>query len=732
MYRLYTLSAFTILAALPALAQESDSSAINQMQHLQPIEIKAIRAGSNSPFAKTELNKEQIERLNQGQDLPYLLQYTPSVVVSSDAGAGVGYTGLRIRGTDITRINVTLNGIPVNDAESQGTFFVNMPDLATSVSSIQLQRGVGTSTNGGGAFGATMSISNLEQFQNAGAEANISFGSFNTQRYSLKAGTGLLKHGFQFDVRLSRLTSDGYVNRGFSDMNSMQLLGSWQINNRSRLRFMYLTGDQTTGQAWNGLNAEQLKTDRRYNSLGMKADGSFYDNQTDNYRQDYYQAFFDHQFSENLNLNIATFLTRGKGYYEEYRLGESFADYGLNDFIAGGDTASSTDLIRQLWLDNYYYGTVLSLFYEKNRTKLTFGGGWNQYDGRHYGDVKWAQFGFPADHRWYDLDSRKSDLNAFLKAERRMGSLILFGDLQVRNVTYDIQGFRKSPNLHPSVNYTFFNPKLGASYLLRDQQNEKQRIYASLAVANKEPNRDDFEASPTELPKPEQLYDIEAGYELNRLNWQFNANFYYMHYIDQLVLTGKINDVGAYTRTNVPESYRAGLELVAGVKPLWWLNLQGNATFSRNKISNYTEYIDDYDEGGQIAINHGNTDIAFAPDQIVGGSATFSPFRNFANDQKLELAVFGKYVSRQFLDNTSNINRSLDPYFVTDVRIRYSIGLKPFREVAATLALNNVFNRLYEANGYTFSYMYDQTLTTENYYFPQAGFNFLFGLNVKW
>ncbi len=735
MYQRYTFALLVFLSAFSSesLGQDTDSTRMAEQFHeLQPIEIKAIRAGSNAPFATQEVKKEEIEKLNQGQDLPYLLQYTPSAVVTSDAGAGIGYTGLRIRGTDLTRINVTLNGIPVNDAESQGTFFVNLPDLATSTNSIQIQRGVGTSTNGPGAFGATMSISNLEQMQEAGAEGHFYTGSFNTQRYSLKAGTGLLKNGLQFDVRLSKITSDGYIDRSASDLKSLQVLAGWKISDRSRLRFMYMTGAERTGLAWNGVPQDSLATNRTYNELGMKADGSYYPGETDNYGQDYYQLFFDHKFNSKLSINLATFLTRGKGYYEEYKLGEAFADYGLEDFLSGPDTLGETDMIRQLWLDNYFYGAVASVFYDLRKTKLTFGGGWNQYDGLHYGMVKWAQMGVPADHRWYDLDSRKTDINAYLKAEHRLDKLILFGDLQLRDVRYTINGFRKTPDLRPDVHYTFFNPKAGLSYLLRNRTSEIQRLYASIAVANKEPNRDDFEASPTDLPKPEQLYDLEAGYELTRRNLRLGANFYYMYYKDQLVLTGKINDVGAYARTNVPESYRMGIELVAAMQPADWIRVQANATYSQNKILNFTEYVDDYDEGGQLEIHHGTTDIAFAPNEIIGGQLTFLPFRNLKNNQKLELDLYGKYVGRQFLDNTSNADRSINPYFVSDIRVRYSLPVKPFRELAATLALNNIFNRMYEANGYTFSYIYDGSFTTQNYYYPQAGFNWMVGLSMKW
>lgn len=714
-------------------------------QKLQPVEIRALRAGSNAPFAVTEISKLDIDKGNLGQDLPYLLQYTPSTVVTSDAGAGVGYTGIRVRGTDGTRINVTMNGIPVNDAESQGAFFVDFPDIASSTGSIQLQRGVGTSTNGAGAFGATMSISNLLQYEEAGAELINSVGSFNTFRHTLRAGTGLMKNGFQFDVRASKVSSDGYIDRSSSDLKSMQIIAGWKASEKTSFRLMLMTGVEKTQQAWNGVPEDSLLTNRTYNELGMKADGTYYDDQTDNYQQDYYQFFADHQFSKYLSGHIGLFLTRGKGYYQEYRLGQSYSTYGLPDYITpSNDTISSTDMVRQLWLDNYYYGTLFSLIYAKKNTELTFGGGWNRYDGEHYGFVKWAEHNIPNDYRWYLLDAQKNDINVYAKVNHTINSkLILFGDLQYRNVMYDINGFRDNPTITPSVRYNFINPKAGVTYLIKNTAAEKEKVYASIAVANKEPNRNDFEASPNNLPKPEQLYDLEAGYSWNKQNVSLGLNYYYMYYNNQLVLTGQINDVGAYTRTNVSSSYRTGVELQAAYIPAYWVKLHGNATFSQNKIENFTEYIDNYDDPNyeQIVIDHGTTDIAFSPNLIAAVGATFSPFRYMTRGQVFEIDLLGKYVGRQYLDNTHSSDgiaisgkdngRSIDPYALCDIRIRYSIKLKPFKELAFNLNLNNIFDAKYVSNGYTFSYQAGGQLSTFNYYYPQAGFNWLTGVTMR-
>jgi iron complex outermembrane receptor protein len=719
------------------IAQELETidSVRQKQQMLQPIEVRGLRATQDAPFAKTELSRRDIEKQNLGQDIPYLLQYTPSAVTTSDAGAGVGYTGLRVRGTDGQRINVTLNGIPVNDGESQGVFFVNTPDLASSTGSIQLQRGVGSSTNGGAAFGATMSISNLLQFEKAGAEISEGFGSFNTWRHTLRAGTGLLKNGLQFDVRLSKISSDGYMQRSASDLKALQFIAGWQANKNTSVRFMMMTGQEKTGQAWNGVPQDSLQTNRTFNGLGLKSDGYYYNDQTDNYQQDYYQGFVDHKFSKYLSGHLGLFLTRGRGYYQEYRMGDAYADYGLPDFISGTDTVTTTDLTRQLWLDNYYYGSVFSLIYEKNKTQLTLGGGWNQYDGEHYGFVKWAQFNIPVDYRWYNLTSQKNDINVYLKAQQKLTEkLIAYGDLQYRRVDYDINGFRKNPTIMPSVDYNFFNPKAGLTYFIENSSRKRQKVYGSVAVANKEPNRDDFEASVVNLPKPERLTDVEVGYEMNTKKWSAAANLYYMMYKDQLVLTGKINDVGAYARTNVDKSFRRGIELQGGVVPFEWMRAFANATFSENKIDNFTEFQDDYDNptGEQIAIQHGQTDIAFSPNLIAAGGLTFTPFTNMAEGNSFEFDLMAKHVGKQYLDNTSNDARKINAYSLFDVRIRYAVQIRPFREVAASLALNNIFNKMYESNGYTFTYKYGGALTTENFYFPQAGFNWLAGLTLKW
>lgn len=735
---LLTLS--LLVFATPVLAQSAAGITTSGEdtvtgRDLASIEVRAVRASDVSPFVKTDIGAREIEKANLGQDFPYLLQYTPSTVTTSDAGAGVGYTGLRVRGTDGTRINVTLNGVPVNDAESQGTFFVNFPDLLSSTSSVQLQRGVGTSTNGSGAFGATLSVDNLRGRDSAGIDLIASYGSFDTRRFTLRAGTGETKSGFRLDVRASHIQSDGYVERSASRLQALQLLGSWQVSEKTAVRALAMLGREKTGQAWNGVPQDSLATNRRFNGLGIRADGTYYPNQTDNYRQDYYQLFADHQFSQNLSGHIGAFLTRGRGFYEEYRIEDALADYGRPDAVQDTTIFSTTDLVRQLWLDNYFYGSVFSLGWKKDKTALTFGGSVTQYVGEHYGIVKEARVGIEDGHRWYNLNSQKNDFNFYAKAQQGIGEkLLLFGDVQFRTVGYFMNGFRKNPELQPAVTYNFFNPKAGVSYFLQKTAASRQKLYASIAVAHREPNRDDFEVSPTTLPKPERLTDLEGGWEWNARHATASVNGYYMRYKDQLVLTGAVNDVGAYTRINVPVSYRAGVELQGAVTPVKWLTLGGNATFSRNKIEGFVESVEEYVElvDGSYAMNilsipQGTTDIAFSPNTIAAASVTVRPLRS----ERFEIDILGKHVGKQFLDNTSSDARILDAYSLLDLRARYRLPICHKHEVLLQLQLNNALNHLYESNGFTYSSVFAGVRTTQNSYFPQAGRNFLAGVTVR-
>ena len=716
---------------------------------LQPVEVRALRAGEKAPFTKTDITKKQIEQTNLGQDLPFILNQTPSVIVNSDAGNGVGYTGIHIRGTDATRINMTLNGIPYNDAESQGIYFVDLPDLVSSVGSIQIQRGVGTSSNGAGAFGATINFSTNEFNEKPYAEFNNSFGSFTTWKNTVKAGSGLIDGHFTIDARLSRISSDGYIDRATSDLKSFYLSTAW-LNEHSSIRFNILQGTEKTYQAWNGIPGAKLFGDKAaldqhyadnagpgsqgylyastadslnlYNSNRRTYNYFTYPNQTDNYLQNHYQLFYNHQVNETLSFNTAAFLTRGKGYFEEYKEQDSYANYGLTGPIVGTDTTKTTDLVRQQWLDNYFYGGIFSVQYKQRETQLTLGGGWDKYDGKHYANIIWTQNGgVPKDYQYYNIPAHKTDFNVYGKWQQQWTPhFSTFADMQYRHIGYDLEGFQDNPTLFINKQYDFFNPKAGLTYTGHEWQ-----AYLSYSRASHEPNRDDFEAGLDQQPKPETLNDFELGFEKKNLRYSWGATVFYMLYKDQLALTGKINNVGAYTRSNIPDSYRLGIELQGSSKVTDWFSISGNLALSRNKVKNYTEYIDDYDNGGQKSYFHPHPDIAFSPAIIGGATLQFFPFPHY------EISLPAKYVSKEYMDNTQNESRKLDDYYVQDLRMIYTLKLPQIRQIDLIFQLNNIFNRQYEPNGYTYSSFYGGSVVTENFYFPMAGTNFMLAVNIK-
>ena len=684
---------------------------------LQPLEVRAVRASEKAPFAKTNLSKEEIEKNNLGQDIPFLLNQTPSVVVNSDAGNGVGYTAIRIRGSDATRINVTLNGIPYNDAESLGTYFVDLPDFASSVNSIQVQRGVGTSSNGAGAFGATINLSTNEYNEKAYGELNNTIGSFNTWKNTVKAGTGLIDGHFTADARLSRITSNGFIDRAKSDLQSFYFSTAY-LNNKSSLRLNIFSGKEKTYQAWYGVAENLLYTDRTNNPAGTEKNGTPYDNQTDNYTQTHYQLFFNHSINQKWSFNTAAFLSRGKGYYEEYKANQSFSKYGLPD--AG--TTTKSDLVRDRWLDNYFYGQTLSLQYKNTADELTIGAGWTKYDGKHYGTIPWIQTGtVKANYRYYDYPAVKKDAHLYVKWQHRISAnWSSFADLQYRHVSHNMTGFEGSAGLNVNRSFDFVNPKAGITY-----SNNGFQAYFSYALGQKEPNRDDFQAGLNKQPKAETLHDMELGIEKKNSNYHFGANIYYMYYVNQLVLTGQINDVGSYTRINIPYSYRLGIEFQAGVVLDKWITVSGNLTFSRNKVSSFVEYIDNYDTGGQDAVLRKNTNISFSPAVIAGAVINILPVQN------IELSFVSKYVGKQYMDNSQLDNRSLKAYYTQDIRASWAIKHVLFSEWHIIGQVNNLFNRKYEPNGYTYSYVYNNALTTENGYYPMAGTNYMLGVNVR-
>lgn len=687
--------------------------------------VSSTRADSKSGIAFTNVDRKTIEQQNTGQDVPYLLETQPSVVVNSDAGAGVGYTGIRIRGTDATRINVSINGIPVNDAESQGMFWVDMPDLLSSTDNIQVQRGAGTSTNGAGAFGGTINLQTSGVREKAYSEVIAGYGSFNTQRVSFLLGTGLLDSCWSVDGRYSTISSDGYIDRASSALRSWYLNGGYYGKNAT-VKLVMFSGNEKTYQAWNGIPESYLDTNRTFNPSGRYIDANgnvrYYENEVDNYRQDYYQLHYSQRLGDRWHLNTALHYTRGYGYYENFK-----EDALLNDYVPFYDTVVYTDVVIRRWLDNHFYGLVWSANYASNKKlQVHIGGGAHQYLGAHFGEV--IRSGYSINngetYEYYRNNAVKNDANIYTKAIYKPGSrLSLFGDVQVRYVGYNFDGLDANGlATNQDAALLFFNPKGGVHFDISD----KHSIYISGAVANKEPNRNDYvESTPVSRPKHETLYDIETGWKMRKQKLQLGANLYYMLYKNQLVLTGKINDVGAYTRTNVDHSYRAGVELEAAVQLHRILSLAANTTLSTNKIRNYTEYADDYDSGQQLGFFYPNTDIAFSPATIAAAVLTWTPCKGCT------LAVTEKYVSRQFLDNSGRTDRSINPYAVTGLRAGYSFSFKNMREINITGQVNNLLNTMYEANGYTFSYQYGGTFTTENYYFPQAGVHFMTMVTLK-
>lgn len=714
--------------------------------NVEEVFVSATRASNKTAGTFTNIGSEQIKQLNFGQDLPYLLESTPSAVVTSDAGAGVGYTGIRIRGVDPTRTNVTVNGIPFNDSESHSVYWVDMPDMAASVDNIQIQRGVGTSTNGAGAFGASVNVQTDKVNQKAYAELDQSAGSFNTFKSSVKAGTGLINEHFTMDIRMSNIVSDGYLDRASSKLKSYFISGVY-VNKKSLLRFNVFSGTERTYQAWygtpecviKGTEADRIAfADRNYLSdaqrdnllnAGRTYNYYQYDSEVDQYTQSHNQLLYTYTHHSRLKFNAALHYTHGKGYYEQYRFGESFSDYNFSPLVLGTDTVTSTDLIRRRWLDNHFYGAVFSMDYtSKKGFNLIIGGAANQYLGGHFGEVIWARFASDSEirDRYYENNATKTDANAYVKMNYTKGKFNTFLDLQTRYIDYSFLGLDQVNgsiiDQDQEVKFTFFNPKVGLVYRLTGNQH----VYGSFAVANREPVRDDFRQSlPTNRPKNERLNNIETGYRYLGYRFQFSGNFYYMDYRNQLILTGKINDVGDYTRTNAAKSYRAGIELEAAYKFNSMFQLNGNVTFSQNKIASFTEYVDDYDNGGQLEIKHTNTNLAFSPNAIAALALQVQPFKNFS------VLLQAKYVGKQYLDNTSNEARSIEAYAPLNARASYTIKNKIGKEIILSILANNLFNQFYQSNGYTFSYLYGGTTTTENFYYPQAGFNFLGRIQLK-
>ena len=712
-----------------ALSQQ-DSVIIKK--ELEEVNVNALRANKETPVAYTNINKLEIEENNLGQDLPYIISLTPSLVTTSDAGAGIGYTSFRIRGSDPTRINVTINGIPLNDSESQGVWWVNMPDFSSSIENIQIQRGVGTSTNGSSAFGASINLKTDKFKVKPYVLTNNTAGSFSTMKNNIEFGSGLINNKFAFDARLSKIKSDGYIDRATSDLQSLYLQAGYFSNN-SVLKGIIFTGKERTYQAWNGVPLNYLDTNRTYNIYT-------YENEVDNYQQTHYQLHYNKQISDKTTVNLSTHYTHGEGYYEQEKMDEQFIDYGLNNLIIGQDTITTTDLVRRKWLNNDFGGIVFSIHQKLNNLNLILGGGMNKYSGQHYGNIIWSKYASNGiyDYQYYWNKGEKYDRNLYAKGDYRLNSKTnIMIDLQQRRIMYLFEGYdEEGITTEQEVTLDFFNPKFGIFHNL----NSTQAIYASFAVGNKEPNRNDYvESTPTSRPIHETLYDTEIGYKHSGEKIYLGFNLYHMNYKNQLVLTGQINDVGAYTRKNIDESFRQGLEMETSYKFNDKITFNGNITLSENKIEQFTEYIDNWDTWGQETVIHENTDLAFSP-KIIWASKL-----DYQLNKSTSINFISKYVGEQFIDNTSSEDRKLNDYLVNHLQITYLWKNKIFRTSKIKFRINNILNNEYVSNAWVYRFISDQwdPRDSDPYvnkdsergynmagYFPEATRNYLLSLTL--
>ena len=712
-----TVTAF-LLTTASVFSQEQPKDS-TQIQPLDEVLVSAVRANAKTPVSFSNLKKDEIAPRNLGQDIPTLMNFLPSVVTTSDAGNGIGYTGIRVRGSDATRVNITINGIPYNDSESHGTFWVNMPDFASSVESLQLQRGVGTSTNGAGAFGASLNMLTDNYAQKASGEISNSFGSFNTRKHTVKFSSGLLHDRFELAGRLSNLHSDGFIDRAESTLKSYFLQGTY-VGQTTLIKALAFGGTEKTYQSWNGLeDPEKLKHDRTYNTAGQFTDEfgntRFYDNETDNYQQDHYQLHWNQKIGLRFSTNLALHYTKGKGYYENYEEDAAFEDFAMTP-VTGVD---ATDLVRQKWLDNDFYGATGSVNFKNDRFDVIVGGGWNKYEGAHYGKVIWARYFSDGElgDKYYDDDAVKTDGNVFAKATVGIvGGLSAYADLQYRNVNYEANG---NDTGLVDDSFSFFNPKAGLTYAI----NGKHTVYASYARANREPNRSDYESG---NPEPEQLDDFELGWRLNTSAVRLNINGYYMKYKNQLVLTGALDDVGAPVRENVGDSYRMGVEAEAVIRVTPKLYVKPNLTVSQNRNQDFY-----FQRDGQLQ-NLGDTHIAFSPGVIAANQIQWLPFKGF------QATLLSKFVGDQYMGNIDSQASKLESYAVSDLSVSYTIETKKvFESITISGLLNNLFDYEYESNGYFYTYDDDfsnppaiTTIEGAGYY-PQAGINFLAGLTLK-
>lgn len=679
---------------------------------LDEVLVTSIRVNEEDPFTYSSMDEEEIEARNLGQDIPMLTKFLPGVVASSDAGAGIGYTYMRVRGSDATRINVTINGVPYNDAESQGTFWVDLPDVASSMSSIQLQRGVGTSTNGGSAFGASLNLLTDGFVDDSYVRLSSSIGSYGTKKGTLRFGVNTLEDKLSLSGRMSLLQSDGYVDRAYSDLNGYTLQAAYNHPKRY-VKVVTFGGHEETYQAWYGLTKDQLKEDRRQNPYT-------YENEVDNYRQDHVQLHWNELLSDDWSARMSLNYTKGKGYFEQF---EEEADPALyaNIFVPTSD--GKADIAVRRWLDNNFYFGYLSASHTKENMQLDLGASYGHYLGDHYGKVEKAITYVDEaskDRNYYFSDSRKDDISAFAKSTWKISDKISgYVDLQGRQVQYATKGsLKENGSIDVDTSYTFFNPKLGFNWLTPNGGN----AYISYARANREPNRDDFQYDVT---NHETMDNVELGYRKRTATFQYGVNTYLMYYKNQLVLTGALNDVGVPIRETSGKSYRLGLEVEGGYDFSSQWNLYANATFSHNKNIDFNDRFDG--ETREL----GQTDISFSPNLISSAILTYRPVKG------LDISLYNKYVSEQYMSNTEAEGSKLDDYMIQDFGVNYRLSLSRYaKEITFKLLVNNILDKEYVDRGYYYTYdgPGEEPGTIKTYdgagYYPQATRNFLVGIDI--
>ena len=734
---LFYFSLFLLSISLTAQEKQADSIPIT-VEKLDEVLVKSLRVEADSPITHSNLSKEELAKRNLGQDIPILLNYLPGVVTTTDAGTGVGYTYIRVRGSDASRVNVTLNGIPFNDAESQGTFWVNLPDFASSVENLQLQRGVGTSSNGSGAFGASLNLLTDAVSKVANAEISNTVGSYGTRKHNVKFSTGLINENIEIAGRLSAIASDGYIDRASSDLKSYFLQGSY-VNDNTLIKAITFGGHEITYQSWNGVDKATLERDRRFNPIGFQYDAEgnlqgFYENQVDNYKQDHYQLHWNQKYTNNWSTNLGLNYTYGRGFFEEYVdewhysnvlfSNQATLDFlGVDPITVNGEEITQTDYLRKRWLQNDFYVVNASANYKNNGLDIDFGGFYSYYDGDHFGEIIWAEnpIGFKSGDKYYYGNGEKKEFTVFGKTTYRINDQwSAFLDLQGRFVEYETSGLTsKRIPLQVDKSYSFFNPKMGATFHI----NKANHVYASYARANREPRRDDFENG---IDKAERLNDIELGWRFTKKKTVVNANLYYMWYKDQLVLTGALDDVGAPIRATSGESYRLGIEIDADITLSNQFVLKPNIALSTNKNKDFITSRD-----GNL-VNLGDTNISYSPAVVAGNMILYRPLEN------LQLGFLSKFVGEQYMGNIDSETSKLDSFFVNDLNVVYEIKNIPvFKSIILTGLINNIFDEKYESNGYFFTFDDDfstpGTITTVEGagFYPQAGINFLVGATLK-